>query len=61
MNSDLQLLIFHDSLDILGGGEKVVATVAKAFDAPIAAANVDPEITRELGIDEDAIYNLGRI
>jgi len=61
MNSDLRLLIFHDSLDVLGGGEKVIATVAKAFDAPIAAANVDPEITRELGIDEDAVYNLGRI
>ena len=44
MNSDLQLLVFHDSLDVLGGGEKVVATVAKAFDARIAAANVDPEV-----------------
>jgi hypothetical protein len=44
MNSDLQLLVFHDSLDVLGGGEKVVATVAKAFNARIAAANVDPEV-----------------
>lgn len=41
MSSDLQLLIFHDSLDLIGGGEKVVPPIAKAFDAPIAAANVD--------------------
>ena len=61
MNSDLQLLIFHDSLDVLGGGEKVVATIAKAFDARIAAANVDPEVIRELGIEQDIIYDLGRI
>jgi len=61
MSSDLRLLIFHDSLDVLGGGEKVIATIAKAFDAPIAAANVDPQITRDLGIDDDAVYNLGRI
>jgi len=61
MNSDLQLLIFHDSLDVLGGGEKVVATVAKAFDARIAAANVDPEVIGELGIDQDVIYDLGKI
>ena len=61
INSDLELLIFHDSLDVLGGGEKVVATIAKAFDARIAAANVDPEIIRELGIEQDLIYDLGRI
>jgi glycosyltransferase involved in cell wall biosynthesis len=61
MNSDLQLLIFHDSLDVIGGGEKVVATIAKAFDAPIAAANVDPKVIRELGIEQDVIYDLGRI
>jgi len=41
MSSDLQLLIFHDSLDLTGCGEEVVPTIAKAFDAPIAAANVD--------------------
>jgi glycosyltransferase involved in cell wall biosynthesis len=61
MNPDLQLLIFHDSLDVLGGGEKVLATVAKAFDARIAAANVDPEVIRELGIERDMIYELGRV
>jgi len=61
INSDLELLIFHDSLDVLGGGEKVVATIAKAFDARIAAANVDPEVIRELDIEQDSIYDLGRI
>jgi len=61
MNSDLQLLIFHDSLDVIGGGERVVATIAKAFDAPIAAANVDPKVIRELGIEQDIIYDLGRM
>ena len=46
---------------MLGGGEKVVATIAKAFDARIAAANVDPEVIRELDIEQDIIYDLGRI
>lgn len=60
-NSDLQLLIFHDSLDVIGGGEKVVATLARAFNARIAAANVDPEVIAELGIEKDVIYDLGQI
>jgi glycosyltransferase involved in cell wall biosynthesis len=61
MQSNLNILIFHDSFDTIGGAEKVVATIANAFETPIAAANVDPEIIRELGIDADAIHNLGRI
>ena len=61
MTSDLNILLFHDSFDVVGGAEKVVATIAKAFDTPIAAANVDPEIIQELGIDADAVHNLGRI
>jgi len=61
MNGDLRILIFHDSFDVLGGGEKVVATIAKAFDAKIATTNVDPEIVQDLGIKEDAIIDLGRI
>ena len=61
MNAETRLLIFHDSLDVLGGGERVVAALARAFDAPIAAANVDSGIVKELGIDKDKIYDLGRI
>jgi len=61
MNTDLRLLIFHDSFDVLGGGEKVVATIARAFDAKIATTNVDPEIVQDLGIKEDVIIDLGRI
>ncbi|MGZ4863603.1 MAG: glycosyltransferase [Halobacteriota archaeon] len=61
MNSDSNILIFHDSFDTVGGAEKVVATLAKAFDARIAAANVDPEVICELGIERDVIYDLGKI
>lgn len=61
MQSDLNILIFHDSFDSIGGAEKVVATIEKAFNTPIVAANVDPDIIRELGIDADTVHNLGRI
>ncbi len=55
------LLIFHDSFDVFGGGERVVATIAKAFNASIATTNVDPQIVQEFGIKDDVIYDLGRI
>lgn len=59
--SDLQLLIFHDSLDTIEGREKAVATIANAFDASIAAANVDPKFIRELDTEHDDIYDFFRI
>ncbi|MGZ7167645.1 MAG: glycosyltransferase [Halobacteriota archaeon] len=61
MEEDSNLLVFHDSFDVFGGGERVAATIAKAFDARIVTTNVDPEIVQELGIDVDSIYDLGRI
>ncbi len=61
MEKDLNLLVFHDSFDVFGGGERVAATIAKAFDAPLVTTNVDPEIVQELGVDLDNIYDLGRI
>jgi len=61
MEEDLNLLIFHDSFDVFGGGERVAATIAEAFDATIATTNVDPEVIHELGLKSDSIYDLGRI
>ncbi len=61
MNSDLKLLIFHDSLDVYGGAERVISVIAKAFDAHVAALNVDSQIAQDLGIDKRKLYDLGRI
>ncbi|MGZ4902655.1 MAG: glycosyltransferase [Halobacteriota archaeon] len=61
MEQDWNLLVFHDSFDVFGGGERVAATIAKAFNASIATTNVDPRIVQELGIDAENIYDLGRI
>ncbi len=61
MEQDLNLLVFHDSFDVFGGGERVAATIAKAFGAKVATTNIDPEVVRELGLNLDNIYDLGHI
>ncbi len=61
MTSDLNVLVFHDSFDSVGGAERVVATIAKAFDAHIASTNVDHAVLKDVGIDSDAVYDLGTV
>jgi hypothetical protein len=46
---------------VIEGREKAVATIANAFDASIAAANVDPKFIRELDTEHDDIYDFFRI
>jgi len=61
MTSDLNVLLFHDSFNSVGGAEKVVATIVRAFDARIASTNIDHALLKDLGINKDAVYDLGTV
>jgi glycosyltransferase involved in cell wall biosynthesis len=61
MTSDLNILLFHDSFDSVGGAGRVAATIARAFDAQIASTNVDDAVLRDLGINRDAVHDLGTV
>ena len=43
--------IVHDWMTTLGGGEKVVLTLARAFGAEIVTTEVDPKVLRDAGFE----------
>ncbi|MEW6069181.1 MAG: glycosyltransferase [Candidatus Thermoplasmatota archaeon] len=55
-----KLAIFHDYFDKLGGGEKLVLTLAKALKADIISTDVDLKLIRKAGYENVKIVELGK-
>src|SRR5881409_1779849 len=47
----MRVAIVHDFMTSLGGGEKVVLTLANALGAEIVTTEVDPQVLRHAGFD----------
>ena len=55
----LRVAIFHDFLSSLGGGEKLILTMAREFDADVITNDFNPDILRLAGSQGVRIIDLG--
>jgi glycosyltransferase involved in cell wall biosynthesis len=56
----MRIAIFHDYLSTIGGGERLVLTLAKAFGADVVTTSYNPEVLRNLGTKANVV-DLGKL
>lgn len=56
----MKIAIYHDYIGSIGGGERVVSMLARAFKGDIITTDVDPEAIRNMGYEDINIISLGR-
>ncbi len=57
----MRVAIFHDYLDTVGGAERLVFTLAKAFDADIITNAFDPKVLATADAQRVRVINLGSL
>ena len=57
----MNVAIFHDFMGSIGGGEKLVLTLARALKADLYTADLDAGIVQKLGYGDVSITNLGSL
>jgi glycosyltransferase involved in cell wall biosynthesis len=57
----MKVAIFHDFMEVPGGGERAVLTLAEAFDAPIYTTNFNPRVPALLGFPTVTVESIGRM
>ncbi len=57
----MKLAVFYDYLETIGGGERVVLSLAKGLGADIVTTNLDPELPRRAGYGDVRVINLGHL
>jgi glycosyltransferase involved in cell wall biosynthesis len=55
----MKIAIFHDYIGAIGGGEKLVLTLAKGLGADVITTDVDMDSLNKLGFEEIKIISLG--
>jgi glycosyltransferase involved in cell wall biosynthesis len=55
-----KIAIFHDYFDKLGGGEKLVLTLAKALNADVISTDAKLELIKKAGYENVKIIELGK-
>lgn len=55
----MKTLIVHDYLDNIGGGEKLMLTLAKGIGADIATLDYNPEMVKAMGFGTENIKGFG--
>ncbi|MEE9174716.1 MAG: glycosyltransferase [Thermodesulfobacteriota bacterium] len=55
----MKVAIFHDYFGAIGGGEKVVLTLARALNADVITTDIDTESIRKMGFNDIKIISLG--
>lgn len=55
----MRIAIFHDFMSSIGGGEKLVLTLARATDADLYTTDLNRETVSKLGYDDVNIVDLG--
>lgn len=55
----MRIAIFHDYIGAIGGGEKLVLTLAKGLGADLITTDVDMDSLNKLGFEEVKIISLG--
>ncbi len=56
----MRIAIFHDYIGSIGGGEKLVLTLAKALDADVITTDVDWDAVSKMGFGDLRITTLGK-
>lgn len=56
-----RVAIFHDFLEVPGGGERTVLALARGLGAPIYTTNHDPRVEELLGYPGVEVHSLGRL
>lgn len=56
----MRIAIFHDYIGAIGGGEKLVLTLARELDADIITTDVDKESVRKMEFEDVNIISLGQ-
>jgi glycosyltransferase involved in cell wall biosynthesis len=57
----MRVAILHDHMSFIGGGERLVLTLAKALDADLYVTDLDPEIPQKAGFDGVRVTELKRV
>jgi glycosyltransferase involved in cell wall biosynthesis len=57
----MRVAIFHDYFSFIGGGEKLVLTLARHLNADIITTNVDYDLISRMGFDDVHIISLGAL
>lgn len=55
----MKIAIFHDYIGAIGGGEKVVLTLAREFGADVITTDVDKDSVSKMGFEDVNIISLG--
>jgi hypothetical protein len=56
----MKIAIFHDYIGAIGGGEKLVLTLAKGLGADVITTDVDMDSVIKMGFDDVKIISLGK-
>ncbi len=57
----MRVAILHDHLSFVGGGERLVLTLASALDADLYATDVDPKIPAKAGFPDVRVKELAKV
>ncbi|MCE8427303.1 MAG: glycosyltransferase [Candidatus Methanoperedens sp.] len=57
----MKIAIFHDYIGAIGGGEKLVLTLARGLGADVITTDVDEDSVRKMGFEDVKIISLGRM
>ncbi len=55
----MRIAIFHDYIGAIGGGEKLVLTLARGLGADVITTDVDADSVRKMGFEDVNIISLG--
>jgi glycosyltransferase involved in cell wall biosynthesis len=55
----MKIAIFHDVLENIGGGEKLVLTLARGLGADVISANADKAVLAKMGFSDVNVISLG--
>ncbi len=55
----VKIAIFHDYIGAIGGGEKLVLTLARGLNADVITTDVDEDSVKKMGFEDVKIISLG--
>lgn len=59
MSVNKKIAIFHDYFGVIGGGEKLVLTLARGLNADVISTDVKSECIKKIGFEDVDIINIG--
>ena len=57
----MKIAIFHDYIGAIGGGEKLILTLARGLGADVITTDVDQDSLQKMGFEDVKVISLGRM